>query len=90
VPDQAIPVAENVQRLGLTPNEIGQKLAAAMRRKAEATRIVLECDIEAANLLAQMQKQHGYRNKRFTEFALKHGVASRSDAYDLLLLCESR
>jgi hypothetical protein len=81
-PDHAIPVAEDVQHLG-------QKLAALMRRKAEATRIALECDIEAAKLLAQMQKQHGYRNKRYIEFVLKHGVASRSDAYDLLLLCDA-
>ena len=72
-----------------SPDEIGQRIAVLMRRAAEASRITLECHIEAARLLASMQEQHGYKGKRFAEFALEHGVSSRTDAFDILLLTEA-
>jgi hypothetical protein len=91
VPDHAIPISEDVQTVGqpLNPTEIGQQLAAVMRRKAELSRLMLECDFEAARLLAIIQNEQGYKGKRFSEFALAHGVGSRTDAFDLLVLNEA-
>ena len=60
-----------------------------MRRAAGATRVALECHIEAAKLLLQIAEDHGYKSKRFTKFGLAHGVGSRTDAYHLLLLTEA-
>jgi hypothetical protein len=53
-----------------------------MRRAQDATRVALECHIEAAKLLLQIAEDHGYKNKGFTEFGLAHGVDSRTDAYE--------
>ena len=91
MPDNPIATAEDVQHLGqlLTPAAIGQQIATLMQQAANATRIALQCRLEAAKLLSQIAEDHGYKNKRFTEFALAHGVGSRTDAYDMLLLTEA-
>lgn len=89
VPDHSCATVEDVQHLGQSPDEIGARIAELMRRKAEASRVLLECDFEAAKLLAIMQDQHGYKGKRYAQFALAHGVATRTDAYDLLELNEA-
>ena len=70
MPDHAIAATEDVQYPGQTPDQIGAQLAEWMQRAADASRIALECRIEAAKLLLFMQEQHGYRSKRYVEFAL--------------------
>jgi hypothetical protein len=90
VPDHVIIAAtEDVQHPGQTPDEIGAQLAALMQRAAEAERIALQCHIEAARLLQTVQAQHGFKSRRYVEFALAHGVGNRTDAYDLLALNEA-
>ena len=49
MPDHAIAATEDVQYPGQTPDEIGAQLAAWMQRAADASRIALECRIEAAS-----------------------------------------
>jgi hypothetical protein len=46
------------------------------------------CQLEIAKLLLILTEYHGYRSKRFVNFALAHGVRTRTDAYDLLHLAE--
>ena len=98
MPDHSIPLMEDVQDAGhvLGPDEIGALIAEQMRLEADAERIALEyrikttqCRIKAARLLLQMVEQHGYKNTRYVEFAQKHGVLTRTDAYDMLVLCEA-
>jgi hypothetical protein len=89
VPEYSIVETQYVQHLGQSPAEIGQQLAEVMQRAADATRIALECRIEAARLLLIVQEQHGYKGKRYAEFAMANGVSSRSDAFDMLLLNEA-
>jgi hypothetical protein len=81
---------EGVQHLGQhpTPDEIAALIEAHVKRAAEAQRIVLECHLEIAKLLAILTDHHGYRSRRFVTFALAHGVPTRTDAYDLLHLAE--
>jgi hypothetical protein len=87
--DHAIPTAEEVQHLGQSPDEIGQQCDALARQEAEATRIALECRLKRAKLLLQVVEEHGYKGRQYVEFAHKHGGASRTDAYDMLLLKEA-
>lgn len=72
-----------------TPDEIGRKLDALAIREAEATRIALECRVERAKLLRQVQDEYGLKGKRYVEFAQVHHISSRTDAFDLLLLTEA-
>lgn len=70
MPDHSIAVPEGAQGPGQpTLDEIGQQLAAVMQCAAEAPRVLLECHFEAVKLLRSIQEQHGYRSKRYTEFA---------------------
>ena len=89
--DHSFARAEDVQSLGQTPspNQIGQQIKTLTRKAAEASRIALECHLEIAKLLQMMVDHHGYKSKRFVEFALANGVSSRTDAYDMLLLSEA-
>jgi hypothetical protein len=88
MPDGAVP--EDVQQLGrlLSPDEIDQQIAALTQRAAEARRTVLECDMEVAKLLAVLNEQHGYKGRRFSDFATAYGVTTRTDAYDLVKIAE--
>jgi hypothetical protein len=88
MPDVAIP--QEVQQLGQppTPEEIGEQIEMLARRAAEARRTVLQCDLEIAKLLALLTDQHDYKGRRFSNFALEHGVGSRTDAYDLAKLAD--
>lgn len=89
--DHSFARAEDVQSLGQTPspNQIGQQIKTLTRKAAEASQIALECHLEIAKLLQMMVDHHGYKSKRFVEFALANGVSSRTDAYDMLLLSEA-
>jgi hypothetical protein len=63
-----MPNSKRVQRLGQPtrpvgqpmPDEIGQQLDALALLEAKATRIALECRVKSAELLLQMQEQHGF------------------------------
>ena len=53
-----------------------RSLRALMQRAAEAERIALQCHIEAARLLQTLQAQHGFKSRRYVEFALAQGRKS--------------
>ena len=71
----SIAQVDEVQDLGQpqTLDEIGRELDALAIREVEATRIALECRVERAKLLRQVQNEHGFKGKRYIEFALVHG-----------------
>ena len=89
MPDHSFATPEEVQYIGQTPDEIGQQLDALALREAEATRIALECRVKRAKLQRQLQEQFGLKGKQYVEFVSQHGGASRTDAYDMLLLAEA-
>lgn len=89
MPDHSFTTPEEVQYIGQTPDEIGQQFDALALREAEATRIALECRVKRAKLHRQSLEQHGFKGKQYVEFVSQHGGASRTDAYDMLLLAEA-
>jgi hypothetical protein len=73
--DQHVPPSEDVKHIGQlpSPDEIAAKIESLTKRAAEAQRIVLECHLEIAKLLAIMTDHHGYKSKRFVAFATAQG-----------------